>query len=81
MSLQNDDLRAVAVPALYEKSANDKTPMDLVSIGDTSPKYKFLLFRKICLYESLSQGYQFHFLGFRNSQISKKIRRGLDFFP
>ena len=45
MSLQNDDLRAVAVSALYEKNANDKTPMDLVSIGDTCPKYEFLLFR------------------------------------
>ena len=44
MSLQNDDLRAVAVSALYEKNANDKTPMDLVSIGDTCPKYEFLLF-------------------------------------
>ena len=45
MSLQNDDLRAVAVSALYEKNANDKTPMDLVSIGDTYPKYEFFIFR------------------------------------
>ena len=80
MSLQNDDLRAVAVSALYEKNANDKTPMDLVSIGDTCPKYEFFIFM-IGLYESLSQTYHLLFLGFRNSQISKKIRRGLDFFP